>query len=846
MGNKLYYCSRLPVLLFVMAMLVAEVTVAQTIRPSAQRELKIYDPNSSGTGHISLRAAAGTASYTLTLPSADGSNGQFLTTNGTGTLSWSAPANSWALSGNSGTTNGGSLGSAPTGNFLGTTGTTTNARDLSFVTNNTIQLQLSTAGVLSSQNDMLVNGVTVGHGAGNIATNIAMGSSTLSANTTGDKNTAVGVEALNKNNVGYSNVAIGWQALYSNTTGLSNAVLGAGALRANTIGYNNTAVGFDAGKLNNAGGNNETSSNAVYIGYDARSGSDGNSNEIVIGASAIGSGSNTATFGNSSLLSTHLRGHVHLTYPANSSIASQLRLYEPGTSGSNFTAFQSQTQSSDLTYTLPAAAPSISQVLGVSVISGGEATLTWVNSVNSFSGGTTGLTPATATTGDVTLAGTLNVANGGTGTNTLTGIALGNGTGAFTGITSSLGLANALSDETGSGALVFGTAPTVSSLTVVSGGATITAGGLTVTAGGASVIGNILVNNNSGSAGELRLLEPSTSGTNYTAFRAQSQTTDVTYSLPASDGSNGQVLSTNGGGTLSWTTVTTTVPISTLVAATSTNTINNGALAQIWQWNSLEGATALTLSSSSTAAASNAQTLLSVSLSGANGTATQTTYGVQISNEHTGTASTNIGLQVSASGATNNYGLLVNNGNVGIGITTPASALHIDRGTATNSYLQFTAGGTTSQTASDGFDIGVDANGVAIINQQENLALQLMTNNTTRLTIAAGGEATFSGNVTGVGFFETSDQRLKNVLRRDGEVAYFKWKDGRDTKIHVGYLAQEVQQRMSDQVKEDEHGILSVNYTEVLVSKIRDLEKRIEELEKRNRSTKKSKSHEKK
>ena len=41
--------------------------------------------------------------------------------------------------------------------------------------------------------------------------------------------------------------------------------------------------------------------------------------------------------------------------------------------------------------------------------------------VSSFSAGTTGLTPSTASTGVVTLAGTLNVANGGTGTSTSTG-----------------------------------------------------------------------------------------------------------------------------------------------------------------------------------------------------------------------------------------------------------------------------------------------------------------------------------------------------------------------------------------------------------------------------------------
>lgn len=52
--------------------------------------------------------------------------------------------------------------------------------------------------------------------------------------------------------------------------------------------------------------------------------------------------------------------------------------------------------------------------------------------VLSFNAGTTGLTPAVATTGNVTLAGTLNVASGGTGANTLTGYVKGTGTTAMT------------------------------------------------------------------------------------------------------------------------------------------------------------------------------------------------------------------------------------------------------------------------------------------------------------------------------------------------------------------------------------------------------------------------------
>ena len=55
-----------------------------------------------------------------------------------------------------------------------------------------------------------------------------------------------------------------------------------------------------------------------------------------------------------------------------------------------------------------------------------------VTSVASFSAGTTGLTPSSATTGAVTLGGVLNVANGGTGQSSLTAnnVILGNGTSA--------------------------------------------------------------------------------------------------------------------------------------------------------------------------------------------------------------------------------------------------------------------------------------------------------------------------------------------------------------------------------------------------------------------------------
>lgn len=100
------------------------------------------------------------------------------------------------------------------------------------------------------------------------------------------------------------------------------------------------------------------------------------------------------------------------------------------------------------------------------------------------------------------------------------------------------------------------------------------------------------------------------------------------------------------------------------------------------------------------------------------------------------------------------------------------------------------------------------------------------------LTMTQTGNATFLGSATATGFFNSSDARLKDVIERDGDTVKFTWKDKRDDKIHIGYIAQEVQEKYPDQVNEGTDGLLTVNYIEVLVAKIQELENRIKQLEK--------------
>jgi len=177
-------------------------------------------------------------------------------------------------------------------------GSLNSAGALKIKTNGTTEaVDISTGQVVTLAKDSVVNGLTVGRGAGSVSTNTAVGASALAANTTGTFTTAVGYEAGKANTNGYSITAIGARAGwvvngatnftavgtdsgrtsttaascsflgansgFSNTTGSYNSAVGDGALYSNTTASNNTAVGYQAGYSTTTGAVN------TYVGQVA-------------------------------------------------------------------------------------------------------------------------------------------------------------------------------------------------------------------------------------------------------------------------------------------------------------------------------------------------------------------------------------------------------------------------------------------------------------------------------------------------------------------------------------------------------------------------------------------------
>ena len=163
--------------------------------------------------------------------------------------------------------------------------------------------------------------------------------------------------------------------------------------------------------------------------------------------------------------------------------------------------------------------------------------------VTSFSAGTTGFTPSTGTTGSVTLSGTLNVANGGTGvTTTPTNgqLLIGNGTNytvasisSGTGISTTVGSGSLTINNTGVTSNVAGTGISVSGAT---GAVTITNSGVTSAVAGTGI-------SVSGSTGAVTITNSGVTALTGTSnqISVSASTGSVTLSTPQSIGTASSV-----------------------------------------------------------------------------------------------------------------------------------------------------------------------------------------------------------------------------------------------------------------------------------------------------------------
>lgn len=162
----------------------------------------------------------------------------------------------------------------------------------------------------------------------------------------------------------------------------------------------------------------------------------------------------------------------------------------------------------------------------------------------------------------------------------------------------------------------------------------------------------------------------------------------------------------------------------------------------------------VSFSNSGSAAAGNTKNVLKISSVGANATSSQTVTGQTISVTNTGTTNTNVGLNITASGATNNYAIIVpsGGGKVGIGIATPDASSITDIASTTKGLLipRMT---TTQQNA-----ISSPANGLTMYNTDssdyvvyKSSAWRIIGQSGTSFALTNGSGTTANGTAVDLG-----------------------------------------------------------------------------------------------
>jgi len=269
------------------------------------------------SGTTSLATTAGALSVygvAYGFPASQGAASTVLTNNGSGTLTWAAPAAGAAAAG---TLTGATLASNVLASSLTSVGTTLSVNGVvvgrggSAVATNT-----SVGATALNANTTGANNTAVGNAASLLTTtasnNTVVGSLALDATTTGGDNTAIGYNALGANTTGTLHTAVGSLALQSNTTGGFNTALGYLALSANTTGSNNTAVGQRALRDNTTAGSNTAVGTNALAANTTGTGNCAVGNSALI-ANAVGGINNTAV-GSGGVMSTNTTGEGNAAF----------------------------------------------------------------------------------------------------------------------------------------------------------------------------------------------------------------------------------------------------------------------------------------------------------------------------------------------------------------------------------------------------------------------------------------------------------------------------------------------------------------------------------------------------
>jgi len=183
-----------------------------------------------------------------------------------------------------------------------------------------------------------------------------------------------------------------------------------------------------------------------------------------------------------------------------------------------------------------------------------------------------------------------------------------------------------------------------------------------------------------------------------------------------------------------------------------------------------------------------------------------------------------------------------NGGNVGIGTTSPATQLEIfnNNDQPVTLRLNTSVSDGDSVAAIISFENGAGGGGVqgrieSIATEDDTTSFKFYTDNTSSpaMTINPGGSIVMAGSATATNFILSSDKTLKdNIKKIDAKHIDVNWKNfeliSEPGVKRSGVIAQELEKTNPEFVRTDKDGLKSVAYIDLLISKIAELEARLE------------------